>query len=335
MSKQPNKTLIGLFVIGAIALIVAGLVVFGSGKFFKKVNRYVMFFDGSAKGLNVGAPVLFRGVKIGSVTAVNLIFRQDKKEFLVRVYAETDPEAIQVIGDQTRYRQGELPELIDKGLRAQLALQSFVTGLLIVSVDMFPDKPATLYGLDNGRPEVPTIPTDLERLKKSLEDIPWAEIGKKVESIASGVDKLVNSPELQASIKSLDGALKSADKLAQDVDAEVKPLSSSVQDTLRSARSALAQAERTLTFKEGASGEIAQSLKETLASARASLEAIRKAAEATQKTVKHGDGVMYQLNDTLQEISALAQSLQNLTDLLERNPDVLIKGKKETEGVKK
>ncbi|HSB51555.1 MAG TPA: MlaD family protein [Dissulfurispiraceae bacterium] len=335
MSKQPNKTLIGIFVIGAITLIVAGLVVFGSGKFFKKVNRYVMFFDGSAKGLNVGAPVVFRGVKIGTVTAVNLIFLQDKKEFLVRVFAETDPEAIQVIGDSVKIRMQELPELIEKGLRAQLTLQSFVTGLLMVSVDIFPDKPATLYGLDKSRPEVPTIPTDLERLRKTLEEIPWQEIAKKVESIASGVDKLVNSPELQASIKSLDGALKSADKLAQNVDSQVKPLSSSVQETLRSARSALAQAERTLTFKEGATGEMAESLKETLASARASLEAVRKAAETAQKTVKHGDGVMYQINDTLQEISALAQSLQNLTDLLERNPDVLIRGKKETEGVKK
>lgn len=335
MSKQPNKTLIGLFVIGAIVLIVAGLVVFGSGKFFKKVNRYVMFFDGSAKGLNVGAPVVFRGVKIGTVTAVNLIFLQDKKEFLVRVFVETDPEAIQVIGNSVKLREQELPDLIERGLRAQLALQSFVTGLLMVSVDIFPDKPARLYGLDESRLEVPTIPTDLERLRKTLEEIPWQEIGRKVESIANGVDKLVNSPDLQASVKSLDNALKSANTLAQDLNAQVKPISESIRETLTAARSTLAQAEKTLAFREGASGEIAQDLKDTLASARATLDEVRKSAEAAKETVKRSDGLLFQINDTLQEISGLSQSLQNLADLLERNPDALIRGKKETEGAKK
>jgi paraquat-inducible protein B len=61
--KQASKTLIGIFIIGAVALAVAGVIIFGSGRFFKKANLYVIFFSGSVKGLQVGAPVSFRGTK--------------------------------------------------------------------------------------------------------------------------------------------------------------------------------------------------------------------------------------------------------------------------------
>ena len=67
MAKQANKTMIGLFVVGAIVLLVAAIVLLGSGRYFKKTHRYVAFFEGSVKGLAVGAPVMFRGVRIGKV----------------------------------------------------------------------------------------------------------------------------------------------------------------------------------------------------------------------------------------------------------------------------
>ena len=68
MSKQPNVTIIGAFVAGAVFLVITGLLVFGSGKFFSQTKKFVLFFEGSVKGLNVGAPVDFRGVRVGSVT---------------------------------------------------------------------------------------------------------------------------------------------------------------------------------------------------------------------------------------------------------------------------
>ena len=56
MAKQANKTAVGLFVVGAVALLVAALIIFGGGKFFQETNQYVAFFEGSVKGLNPGAP---------------------------------------------------------------------------------------------------------------------------------------------------------------------------------------------------------------------------------------------------------------------------------------
>jgi len=76
MAKQANKTMIGLFVLGAIVLLVAGLVTLGSGRYFKETHRYVTFFDGSVKGLAVGAPVMFRGVSIGKVVDFAMYFKR-------------------------------------------------------------------------------------------------------------------------------------------------------------------------------------------------------------------------------------------------------------------
>jgi paraquat-inducible protein B len=67
MSKPANKTLIGAFVVGAVALAVAAIVLFGSGRFFKDMDQWVAIFPGSVKGLNVGSPVVFRGVQVGQV----------------------------------------------------------------------------------------------------------------------------------------------------------------------------------------------------------------------------------------------------------------------------
>src|SRR5512143_1986566 len=96
MSKKANKTLIGAFVVGAIALIIAGVVIFGSGKLFAPVRKFVMVFAGSVKGLNVGSAVIFRGVKIGAVTDIQLRVDPKNMTAVIPVYVEIDPRKITV-----------------------------------------------------------------------------------------------------------------------------------------------------------------------------------------------------------------------------------------------
>jgi paraquat-inducible protein B len=191
MSKQASKTLIGAFVLGALGLIIAGVVVFGSGKFLRKVEKAVMFFEGSVQGLQVGAPVVFRGVQIGHVT--NIVLEVNEKDLTghIPVYIEIYPHKVVPIGggsfDQ-RYRQA----LIEKGLRAQLELQSFVTGQLVVNLDFYPNTPIRLVGLEKEYPEIPTIPSGIEQLKKRIEQLPLKEIADRLnealrESISSSI----------------------------------------------------------------------------------------------------------------------------------------------------
>src|SRR6267142_2909084 len=98
MASQAKKTMIGAFVIGAVALAAAGITVFGSGRFFQNRTTFVMFFSGSITGLSVGSPVEFRGVKVGQVTKIAAVFDPKTLDITIPVYIEFDPKSLIVAG---------------------------------------------------------------------------------------------------------------------------------------------------------------------------------------------------------------------------------------------
>jgi paraquat-inducible protein B len=171
MSKA-NPAVIGGFVIGAIALIVIGLLVFGGTSWFAQRNKYIAYFPGSVKGLRVGAPVDFRGVTIGQVTEIKVVFDPEAVSAQIPVVMEFDPNQIKVVGpDQVASQQQDAERLIEGGFRAQLQSQSLLTGLLSVNLDFYKDAPLRLVGGEQPYPEIPTIPSDLEQLQQSAGDI--------------------------------------------------------------------------------------------------------------------------------------------------------------------
>ena len=177
MSKQANKKAIGAFVVAALVLALAAIIVFGSGKFFVERNLFVTFFEGSVKGLRVGAPVVFRGVKVGEVTKMMIYAHRDDQSFKIPVILEIQEDNFKSIGPEIEDAKKYVQELIKKGLRAQLQMQSMVTGQLMVNLDFYPDTPVRLVGTDKiviakGVMELPTIQTAMQKLGKTLEDIP-------------------------------------------------------------------------------------------------------------------------------------------------------------------
>ena len=169
---RANPAVVGGFVVGAIALIVIGLLLFGGTSWFVQHNKYVAYFPGSVKGLQVGAPVDFRGVTIGQVTDIRVRFNPQEVSARIPVIMEIDPRRIEVAGrDQTVAQNAEPERLIEAGFRAQLQSQSLLTGLLFVNLDFYPDKPPRLAGGDMPYPEIPTIPSDLEQLQETAGDI--------------------------------------------------------------------------------------------------------------------------------------------------------------------
>ena len=332
MSKQASKTVIGTFILGAIALIIAGVVVFGSDKFFRKVNRDVMFFEGSVKGLQIGAPVMFRGVQIGHVTDVILRINAKELTAFIPVYTEIYPQKIVPIEGDQGYDQQYLQSLIKKGLRAQLQLQSFVTGQLVVNLDFYPNTPVRLVGLEKKYPEIPTIPSSLEQLTKRFEELPLKEIADRLNETLAGINKIVNSKDLQTSINSLNNLLKSTDALVKNLNAEVGPLAADIKGTTGAARAAIVQAEKTLRFDEGAPGEIASSIKETLSAAQATLKETNKAVENINGVAVQNANLGYEIGRTLEQIAELSRSIRVLADYLERHPEVLLRGKSPAKG---
>src|SRR5262245_46226370 len=119
MSKRVDSAVIGMFVVGALVLVVAAVLVWGSGRFFRSTTRYVAYFDGSVNGLEVGAPVKARGVTIGKVVAIRLRYRQSPTERRVPVFAEVDVKRLIELGVEAP-TASRLGEMIARGLRARL-----------------------------------------------------------------------------------------------------------------------------------------------------------------------------------------------------------------------
>ncbi len=218
MSKKANTTLIGAFVLSAIVLAIALVVILGSGKLFSRTKMHVMFFPDSVKGLSVGSAVMFRGVRIGQVTRMQVKFYEKELNILIPVFIEIDPGLIIMVNS------GQTPEdlelLIKKGLRAQLQLQSFVTGQLVVDLDFYPDKPARLVGTETGYEEIPTIATPIQEITKTLGELPIKQILAKLDSTLAGIEQIANSPQIRESIKSLNQTLQSINRLVNSPNIE-------------------------------------------------------------------------------------------------------------------
>src|SRR5262249_40304874 len=156
--------------------------------------NYVLFFDAAVTGLNKGAPVLARGVKIGEVTDVQLRWGQ---KGVVGVYVTLEPSSLKGIAEGGP-REALDRAVKDEGLRAQLPMQSFVTGVLYVSLDRRPETPIVLHGLDPHVPELPTIPTNLEvwtakleKFAEKIDKIPLNDIGESAAAVLQNVKRIV------------------------------------------------------------------------------------------------------------------------------------------------
>ena len=211
MAKQANRMMIGVFVVIAVIIMAASLVVFGSGKFFQKTVKCVMYFDGSVKGLSVGSPVLFQGVQIGSVVSIILEVDPAKLQLLIPVIIEYEPDKFQVSGGARMPRdpQKTIPKLIERGLRAQLTMQSFITGQLAIEIGFYPDStlcyaPAETDKVYKDYIVIPTCQSTTERLGNALEKLDLEKLEKHLESAMDGIAKLVNNPNLAASFRGLE-----------------------------------------------------------------------------------------------------------------------------------
>jgi paraquat-inducible protein B len=286
-----------------------------------------------------------QGVKIGEVTDIYVMADPATLEFYNPVFVKIDPGKIRVAGQETttwKMRKEEYSDyqaLVKKGMKAQLVLQSFVTGQLWIGLDLYPDKPVRLVGMIKDVPEIPTIPPTLEEISKTIGELPVKQIVWKLDNVITGIGRLVNSPELQRTVVNLEKATGDIDRLVKRVDSQVEPLSADVRRTLEeanktlaSAQGALAQAEKTLAFKEGVPGQVAESLLATLSSVRSSLDESRKALVEVQGLTSQSAYLGYEAGSTLEEMKSLSRSMRSLTDYLERHPESLIRGKSPGKG---
>jgi phospholipid/cholesterol/gamma-HCH transport system substrate-binding protein len=342
MTVRANPTVIGAFVLGACVLIVAGLVLWGGTAMFKSKYHVVMYFDSAVTGLQKGAPVMLRGVRVGEVTDVNMRWGN----WLATVYADFEPDSLK--GVRPRDLDDALTRVVqERHLRAQLRMQSFVTGVLYIALDDFPGTPIVLRGLDKNVREVPTVPTDIEKWAAKLEKIadalaslPLDELARSLIATVDEAKRILKSPEIASSLKSLDAILKDGrglvrrvDTLAANVNAQVGPLSDDAQATLKSAQATLAEApalvadvRRVVTKIDAQIEPLLVSLKKTSDTFGVTLERAQGTLAGVDGTLNQDSALGYELMRSLHELRETLRALGSLADYLERNPNALIYG---------
>lgn len=329
MTKASPK-LVGAFVVGGIALVIVGVLTFGSLQFLRTHLSAVMYFDEDLTGLDPGAPVMFRGVQIGTVSNIALLFNPNTRSFQSPVTVTIDPGHFQIEGPRPKLGQN-MPQFVEEGLRARLASQSILTGKRMIELAFRPDTPVHLSGVRSSVPEVPTIPSQMEALQASVE----------------GLLKKFEQTPLPELINDLRGTAQSLGRLIDQIDSErISAVAGDASETLQAGKRLIenlgGRVDAIAPHGEAAAKNadlLFQELQRAAMRAGPVLVSMQRAAERAGRLLADANGIVEpgspthrELTAMMREISAAARSMRNLTDELDRNPNSLLFGKTSAKG---
>ena len=319
-SRRANPVKIGIFVLGGVVILTAGVLYIGSGRLFRRTHAFVSYFDGSVNGLHAGAAVKFKGVEVGMVDRIRIpggLMRTDQP---IAVFYALDGDKLEEVGGSSGVWAEIVSGAIRNGLRAQLESDSLVTGIQHVSLVFTSETVIHAHEVLDGAMEIPTVPPPLQELGAALRSI-IDRIGRyDIESLLNslkgtldGVADLSRSPELKSAIVSLDATLKDVDAAVVKLEAHIDPLAGKWL---------------------GVPDEFAASLlplTESLKQASDKLQSMALAMEATLASTRMlldpRAPIAVELRAGLKELSETARATRALFELLERDPGSLVRGK--------
>jgi len=338
MSKPVNPMAIGGFVLGGLALFIAGIFVFGGTGFFKPKAQYVVYFDSSLNGLMAGAPVSMQGVQIGTVKYIDIMLDSETTTVLKPVVIELDFGTVHGLrGGELKpafsreKRRQNLQKLIDAGLRARLEMQSFLTGRLYVDLNFYPGESVHLVGREHeGRMEIPSMPTRTEELRNTLDEaarqfrkIPFDKILGDLTATLEHVREFTGSEDLKAARRELASALQGARALTERLNQKVDPLTNGFLSSTTELR--------------GLIRDFRQEMKPLVKNTDSALAMAQKALTTADESMKKLQGTLdsaetftapdSNLDQAIVELRETARAVRDLADYLERNPNSVIFGK--------
>lgn len=337
MSRKANPTLIGAFVLGALALAIVATLLLAGGSWFGERRQHVLYFEGAAQGLQVGAPVVFLGVKVGTVKQIQLGLDAQSRRFVVPVMIEVQPQVVRTRGGENVDLRDRVTvrQLVERGLRARLRLQSLLTGQLYVDLDFHPDKPAVFAALDPDLSEIPTIRTAVQELTTKLEGFPMDKFLADVAAISGAVNKLMSAQATQELPHRLDVTLRHLQSLAARFDAQGGPILNDVRGNLAEMQKALLAAQAALAKLDTAADRVADLTKpdsRLVAGMTQASDELAKAAAAVRSLSEQESPTTQNLNAALKEIARAADALRLLAETLEQQPDAIWRGKRQKTG---
>ena len=311
MNRKSLSVSVGLFVVLTIAMTVTLVLFLNTDGFSKTVaQRYQILFDTSIKGLSVGAPVTLRGVQIGEVMDIKTQIFHDQLKVLNVVTVDMYPDAIneQGMGSDNNV----LGQLVSQGLSAQIRLQSLLTGLLYIEVDLSDNDPV-MQPVNTKFPQIPTVPNDLEEFVERFESINLAEMGTRLNEVLHNVARLTGDDRLNDLIDNVGRAFVSMEKMSATMSEdmagirkEFASMSSDASEVTQLLRAELPVASRQLT--------------ETMIQ-------LQKTMDVAAQSLAPDSPLMYQLNQSSKDISRAFRAVEDLANVLQRQPEAIIFGR--------
>ena len=316
MRKQISPAAVGGFVIGAAALAITMVMILWGGQLFTHSHDYVLYFSGDVNGLQSGAPVKFKGVQVGNVSRIMLSLNigtgNQPPLLLIPVIVQLNSKTVvhEGAGQLDLDNPAIVKQLVEEGLRGQIASESIVTGILYVSLDIRPTTPAHFVAPhDSLYPEIPTLPTAFEQAQElameALTKLGRVDLEKLITGLTDTVaqmSELAKSPQLKTAIESLPGAINRLGAAAE-----------SIQRLADHANTQLAST--------------TEALRKTSMSATLALEQTQATLKGVRETVGPGSPISYQLGQTLTDLSQAARAMRDLADYLNRNPSAIVRGR--------
>jgi paraquat-inducible protein B len=332
MSKPANNYIIGAFTVGAIALLVIGIIFFSGNKMLiKDVDRFVIFFDSSLNGLDIGAAVKLQGVKIGTVTEILLEVDSEKKKIYKPVVIEINRQTFVdkkghpiPLRTEQDAKMDHSKTLIDAGLRARLETQSLLTGMLYVNFGFYPDEPVNLTGINyHNLEELPSIKTSIDELRSTADEIakkvramPLDQIARDFADTMSEIRAILKSDEVRDSRIALAHTLTSLEKSVTILNQNLQPLLSNTNGLLQDTHGMVKDMHKEMV-------PLLKSAENTLSTATLTLNNAKGAISSVEGAI----GPESNLNEALIQLKDAARSIKELSDFLERHPEALISGK--------
>ena len=312
MKKPMNPAILGAFVVGAVVVLVGAIGVFGSGNFFQFRPRFVMYFPGSIQGLVTGAPILFRGVQVGTVLEISAVYRDGSKDIQIPVIGELDRDKIRGLEPPIRTKQGQQDYVLDVGLRAQLVSQSFVTGQKAVAFDFYPKTSTEIKLHETEMPyaEIPTVESPLDKFSQKLESLPIDSIANDLQQSLKTINEVMRDPAIRMGIADGAAAMKDLRSLvalwaekSQSIATNIDGLSSDLRVKIKSADI------------EGMSDDF---------------ESVARRAEKIMSDLDRLTVAGAPLEESLREFAGAARELRGLLEYLSRHPEALVQGRSGT-----
>ena len=347
MAKRANAAIIGAFVVGAVVLLIAGALALGAGRWLSGDLRFVLSFREPVTGLIVGSPVEFRGVKVGEVDEIRAVYDPKDNTFYFPVNIKLRSDRIETLGSANKKLspQALADTLVERGLRARLETQSFVTGQKRIALDFFPDKEASYAGpvIAQGLIELPTVASQTEDIANLLRNIPFERLGRDMMQVVDGLKQMLG-PGADGEVRRLSDLIGSVQGSLAQLERGVTPLLTdgratlgSLRETLQQSRAAITQAESSLKSISGAAASVesvstearavVQEAQVAIQQMRGGLDHARAAFANLDALTAEDSAVLYDVASAARELGSAGRALRSLAEDLRAQPDALLRGR--------